>query len=172
MPRWTYIILAVALFVIGRYFYFKPNYVYGQQLPDFNVTLKDGKQLSLSDLEGKYVLIDFWGSWCGPCRKESPEVVKLYKEFHGQAFKDASDFEIFSIAIERNEKRWKRAIGQDGLLWSWHYSSLRNFDDDLAKEFGVRQIPTKFLIDPKGMIVGVNLSFDEIREHLNKERIN
>ena len=172
MSKSIYVVIAIALFFLARYFYFAPNYVYGENLPPIEVELVDGGQLDSKSLQGNLVLIDFWGSWCGPCRKESPDLVKLYKDYHLRQFTGASNFEIFSIAIETDERRWKTAIQKDGLIWPWHYSSLSRFDDALAKEFGVRQIPTKFLIDENGMIISVNPTFEEIREILDERLLN
>lgn len=170
MQKLLYVLVGVALFLMIRYFYFKPSYVYGEQLPDFQIELIDGQDLTKGDLEGHTVLIDFWGSWCGPCRKESPELVKLYDDFKNKKIAGGK-FEILGIGIETKDYRWKQAIEKDGLNWPWHYSSFMRFDDPLAKEFGIRQIPTKFLVNEKGMIVAVNPGFDEIRAYLT-ERIN
>ncbi len=168
MNRWLIACVVIALFLLGRYFYFKPNYVYGEDLPHFELTLKDGTTLTTADLEGHYVLVDFWGSWCGPCRQESPDLVKLYKEYNGRSFTNATDFQILSIAIETDRKRWHSAIEKDGYEWPWHYSSLTRFKDLLADEFGVKQIPTKFLINPEGVIIAVNPSFSDIRAILDE----
>lgn len=172
MSNWIYIALAIALFFMARYFYFNPNYVYGENLPPIEVELIDGGRLDQESLKGNIVLIDFWGSWCGPCRRESPDLVKLYKDYHLKKYQNANHFEIFSIAIETDKRRWKAAIQKDGLIWPWHYSSLSRFDDPLAQEFGVRQIPSKFLVDENGMIISVNPTFEEIRRILDDRVIN
>lgn len=160
-----FVLIAGALFWAGQQIYYKPKYIYGQDIPKFSVELMSGKTLKTADLEGKYVLIDFWGSWCGPCRKESPELVALYKDF-GRSNPDVP-FEIFSIGIETRQHRWEKAIDADQLNWPWHYSSFKRFKDPLAKEFGIKEIPTKFLVDPKGMIIGVNPTFEDIRSTLS-----
>ena len=92
---WFYIavVVAVVLFYGGRYIYFKPKYNDGQELPDFTATLLDGSEFALSDLRGKYVLVDFWGSWCGPCRYESPQLVELHQKYANEEFADANGFE-------------------------------------------------------------------------------
>lgn len=160
------LIVIVGLVWLGRYLYFKPNYVNGEIAPDFEMTLLDGQKMNLYDLKGNYVLLDFWGSWCGPCRKENPELVRLYKEFNGRDYKDGKSFEVVSIGLEMNEARWKAAIQRDGLSWPWHHADFDRMNSPIASKYGVREIPTKFLITPDGYIAGVNQSIDEIRAFL------
>ena len=161
------LVIGVAAYYGGRYLYFKPKFNDGENLPGFSGTLLNGSEFALEDLRGKYVLVDFWGSWCGPCRYESPQLVGMYEKFHGQSFPDASGFEIVSVAIETNEQRWKAAIQRDGLVWPYHIGQFDKFDSPIAKSFGVREIPTKYLIGPDGNILGVNLSFEEMDDLLS-----
>jgi thiol-disulfide isomerase/thioredoxin len=165
MRNILFIALAGVLFWVGRTIYFKPKYIYGQDLPEMVLPLINGDTLTTADLQGHVVLLDFWGSWCGPCRKESPELVKLYKEYT-LGKKSKYDFRILSIGVETKASRWKSAIQNDGLAWDWHYTSLERFKDPIVQEFGVREIPTKFLINTEGMIVAVNPTFEEIRNYL------
>ncbi|MCP3891467.1 MAG: TlpA family protein disulfide reductase [Desulfobulbaceae bacterium] len=161
----------IALF-IGRYFYFKPAFVNGEQAPTFSATLANGEKMQLSDLEGNYVLLDFWGSWCRPCRSENPQLVQLYDKYSAKKFKDAQRFEIVSIGIEKNKDRWLRAIRNDGLKWKYHIldeaTNMRFFDAEIAGLYEVKQVPTTFLINPKGVIIGVNLTLNEIDKLLEK----
>jgi thiol-disulfide isomerase/thioredoxin len=172
MKQVLFFAIAGALFFLGRYFYFKPNYVYGESLPAFEVQILDGSILDKKSLTNNIVLLDFWGSWCGPCRQQSPSLVKLYDAYHDQSYDGPDNFEILSIGIETSKDRWLAAIRRDGKHWPWHYSSFQRFEDELAEEFGVREIPTKFLIDEKGIIVGVNPKFEDIRNYLEKRRRN
>lgn len=118
---------------------------------DFSATLADGRNVHLSDLKGQYVLLQFWGSWCGPCRAENPHLVDLYRKYHDKGF------EIFSIGLERDERAWKRAIQQDGLPWSWQTLGLNDFDHPVARLYNVKSIPMTFLINRDGKVVGVDL---------------
>lgn len=152
------------------YFYKKPKYINGETAPQFSAQLIDGTEFSLSDMKGKYVLIDFWGSWCGPCRQENPSIVKLYDQFNGKTFTDASGFEVVSIAIENNEKRMKNAIAKDNLKWKYHIPQLDRFKSPIVIQYGVNEIPTKYLVNPEGYIMGVNQSAIEI-ERLLGERL-
>ena len=163
------ILLFLALIgFIGYQVYKMPKFSDGEQAPGFQAELLNGTSFSLSDLSGSYVLLDFWGSWCGPCRVESPNLVALHKSFNGKSFKDAKGFEIVNVAIETNEARWKQAIEKDKLNWPHHIVQLDRFSSPIAKQYGVREIPTKYLLDTKGEILMVNPSFLELESFLNE----
>jgi len=156
------LVIAVAALIIGRYFYFQPRFINGERAPDFQARTLEGEPFHLADLRGQYVLLDFWGSWCPPCRQENPQLVQLYEKYGDLNFKDAKGFEIVSIAIERDSESWKRAIRQDELKWPHHIldktNSMRFFSGDIATQYGVREVPSKYLLDPEGRIIGVNPS--------------
>ncbi len=151
-----------------EYIYKAPKYSEGQEVMHFEATLLDGNSFDLRDLQGKYVLLDFWGSWCGPCRKESPHLVSLHKEFHNRSFDNASGFEIVSIGIERSEESWLSAIQKDNLDWEYHILQSNRFQSSIAQAYNVKEIPTKYLLDTKGKVISVNPSFPVIREFLLK----
>ena len=159
--------LAVLLYFGGRYLYFMPKYSDGEQAPDFTHELLNGTAFSLSDLRGSYVLLDFWGSWCGPCRSESPKIVDLFNRYENRSVNGATGFVVVNIGIEMNEQSWKRAIVRDGLDWPYHIGQFDRFASPIAKAYGVRELPTKFLIDPEGQILSVNPSIHEIEEVLS-----
>ena len=159
------LVLAVIGFV-GYKVYIMPKFSDGEKAPGFSSTLINGDKFSLDDLNGRYVLLDFWGSWCGPCRHESPDLVRLNREFMGKKFRDASGFDIVSVAIETNENRWKKAIQSDNLMWPYHIVQLDRFKGAIATQYGVKEIPTKYLLDTKGEILMVNPSFEELTSFL------
>ncbi len=129
----------------------------GDKAPELKFSSPDGKEYSISDLKGKVVLIDFWASWCGPCRRENPNVVRAYKEFKDKKFKNGEGFTIYSVSLDRSADAWKTAIAKDGLEWPYHVSDLKHWKSEAAKIYKVRGIPTNFLIDGDGIILGKSL---------------
>lgn len=164
--RIWWIALILILGYTAKVVYQMPKYDSGEQATDFSAVLADGSSFQLSSLRGNYILLDFWGSWCGPCRSENPMLVALYEETRGKAYTGASGFQIVSVAIETNRDRWQRAVEQDGLRWKFHIAEFDRFSSPLAKLYGVREIPTKYLIGPDGNILLVNPQIEEIRQYL------
>lgn len=160
-------IVVIFGFYLGKYLYLKPRNITGDKVPALTGALPDGTPFSLDDLRGQYVLIDFWGSWCGPCRASHPQLVRLYRHYQDQLFADAQGFEIVSVGIEKSPENWKSAIRSDSLSWPYHLMETSSFDSPQAKAFNVKQIPTKFLVNPEGTIIAVDPSFDEIYKMLD-----
>lgn len=164
--------LFIVLFYIGKYFYMKPKFKSGDKAIVFTAKLKDGSQFSIQDLKGNYVLLDFWGSWCGPCRAENPNLIALNAKYNGKEFTDATGFEIVSIGVERNLTSWEKAIGQDGLVWKYHILQTDNFKSPIPLLYGVREIPTKYLLDTEGNVIFTNPNFTEISNFLNGKLVS
>lgn len=117
--------------------------------------------VSLKESLGKVTLIDFWASWCPPCRVANPEIVALYKEFHSKGLN------IISVSLDKDAKKWKDAIAADKLSWT-QVSNLKEMKDPIALQYGITQIPTTFLVDANGKVVAVDLSNEELKAKINE----
>lgn len=157
---WIPLLLLVA-YLGGRAWYFSPNVSSDELAQDFTAVRADGTSFTLSELQGGYVLLDFWGSWCGPCRRESPSLVALGKN-------TGDKLTIVSVAIERDSSAWQRARTQDARNWPYqvmdYTKSFKFLGGNIAGIYGVNQVPTNFLIDPEGMVVGVSLPLQEVAQ--------
>jgi thiol-disulfide isomerase/thioredoxin len=138
----------------------KKSLLVGSKVPDIVMPSPDGKILKLSDLKGKIVLIDFWASWCGPCRRENPNVVRLYDRYKDKGF------EIFSVSLDKDKTAWVKAIETDRLKWKNHVSDLKYWSSEAAKLYGVSSIPFTVLIDKDGRVIGKNLRGKELENKL------
>ena len=127
------------------------KYGQGEMAPDIVMNDPDGKERKLSDLRGKVVLLDFWASWCGPCRRENPNVVRAYEKYKDDGF------EVFSVSLDSDAARWKKAIEQDQLVWPNHVSDLQGWRSAAAREYGISSIPHTMLIDRDGAILATHL---------------
>jgi thiol-disulfide isomerase/thioredoxin len=158
----------VLLGLVINYYYRKPRFVQGEKAPAFETTLADGRMLKSEQLRGSYILLHFWGSWCGPCRAENPELVKVYREFQRPNSPDVPGFDIVSFGIETNKDKWAAAVEKDQLIWSRHHVDMDRFNSEIANLYGVKEIPTTYLLDPEGVIIGVNLSPEALRSRLSE----
>jgi len=131
----------------------------GQPARNFVQNNTEGQPISLSSLKGKYVLIDFWASWCGPCRQENPNVVKAY-----QKFKD-KNFEIIAVSLDDKKEAWLKAIEADGLPWI-HVSDLKGWKNAVAADYDVKAVPQNFLVGPDGIIIAKNLRGEDLEKEL------
>lgn len=129
----------------------------GEVAPGFSAPNPEGEEVSLEDAMGKITLIDFWASWCKPCRIENPNVVKLYNEYHDDGFN------IIGVSLDKSKSKWVKAIEEDQLEWH-HISNLKYWKEPIAQKYGVRSIPKTFLIDEEGKIIAKNLRGNKLRE--------
>lgn len=134
----------------------------GKPAPDIALTAPDGQVIKLSSLRGQVVLIDFWASWCGPCRKENPYTVEIYNEYK------AKGFTIYSVSLDQNKVSWVKAIQKDGLQWENHVSDLRGWRSQAAADYGVEAIPATFLIDRNGTIIAKDVHGGELDKAVRK----
>ncbi|WP_448519132.1 redoxin domain-containing protein [Rhodoflexus sp.] len=131
----------------------------GQPAPEIALNSPEGKEVRLSSLRGKYVLIDFWASWCGPCRKENPNMVRIYNRFKGK------DFEIFGVSLDRDREQWLKAIKDDGLTWT-HVSDLQFWQSPIVQLYRIQGIPMTVLLDKNGVIIDKNLRGQALEDRL------
>jgi peroxiredoxin len=133
----------------------------GKPAVDFTLNDPRGNPVSLSSLRGNYVLIDFWASWCGPCRKENPNVVALYREYKDKGF------EILGVSLDETHDKWVKAIKDDALTWT-HVSDLQGWSSEAGKLYGINSIPATVLLNKEGIIIDKNLRGDDLRKKLEE----
>ncbi len=133
----------------------------GKVAPNFTMKDVDGKAVSLKDFRGKYLLLDFWASWCGPCRKENPTVVKAYKKFHKK------NFTVLGVSLDDNKDNWLKAIEKDNLTWT-HLSDLKGWRNEASQLYGVMSIPQNFLLDKNGVIIAKDLRGEDLLDKLKE----
>ncbi|WP_181306308.1 TlpA disulfide reductase family protein [Rufibacter sp. XAAS-G3-1] len=131
----------------------------GSAAPDIKLPSPDGPEIALTSLRGKYVLIDFWASWCGPCRKENPNVVRMYNKYKDKGF------EIFGVSLDQDRAKWLKAIEADKLTWP-HVSDLKGWESSAATLYGITAIPQTILLDKEGKIIAKNLRGEALEEKL------
>ncbi len=133
----------------------------GQLAPEIALPNPSGQIVKLSSLRGKYVLIDFWAKWCGPCRKENPNVVRAYHRFKSKGF------EVFGVSLDRNKQEWMQAIQEDGLVWT-QVSDLQYFNSQAARDYNIQAIPFSILLDKDGKIIAKNLRGAALEQKLEE----
>jgi peroxiredoxin len=135
------------------------NTTIGTQAPDFALANPEGKTVRLSDYFGKYILVDFWAAWCGPCRRENPNVVRVFNKYKDKGFT------VFGVSLDSDKDAWQKAIKKDGLDWP-QVSDLKFWDSAPAKQYGIRGIPGNVLLDRSGKIIARNLRGEELATNL------
>jgi thiol-disulfide isomerase/thioredoxin len=145
---------------------YSPIPIVGSKAPEIILKGTNGKDVKLSSLKGKLVLIDFWAYWCGPCRKENPNVVEAYAKYHKTKFKNAKGFEVFSVSLDRSNEPWIKAISDDRLTWKNHVID----EGSASASYGVRSIPSGFLVDGDGIIIASGNSLRGLGLHIEIEK--
>ena len=137
------------------------NVQVGKVAPEFALPDTAGISVSLSDFRGKYVLLDFWASWCPPCRRENPNVVKAFNEYKDK------NFTVVGISLDKDKSKWLKAIADDNLTWT-HLSDLKYWDSEIPALYGVRGIPANVLLGPDGVIIAKNITGEDLHKKLKE----
>ena len=138
----------------------------GLRAPEIALPGLEGGTMRLSSLRGKLVLVDFWAAWCNPCRRENPELVKLYNKYNDASFTKGDGFEIYSVSLDRNKDAWKQAVEQDKLNWPYQVGDLEGARTQPAQDYNVEMIPSSFLLDQNGVVIATNLRSEALEEKL------
>lgn len=161
-------------FILGSYSLFpatSSNLSIGTQAPEIEMITPEKETLSLSSLKGHIVLIDFWASWCRPCRAENKNLVKTYEHYSNSTYKGGGNFKIYSVSLDKNETAWTSAIKTDKLIWGTHVCDFKGWQSDAAVAYGINSIPMNILIDQNGKIIAKNLrgkALDKVLEGLKE----
>ena len=152
--------IAITLLIINATIYAQPRV--GSKPPDIALPDANGQIVSLSSLQGKVVLLDFWASWCGPCRRNNKETVQVYDQYKDKGF------EVLSVSIDENKQAWQNAIAQDKMTWKHVIDTNAGFGNELTKTWNLQYIPSTYLINKQGKIVAVAPEKDQLEKWLKK----
>ncbi len=163
-------LIGLLYFVYDYMFNREPKFIIGEVAPDFQGKKPDGSTLKLSDYRGKIVLLDFWGTWCGPCLQEIPGLVTVYNKYKNTQLGNANGFEVLAVAMDRDKGMWENVIQRRNMNWEGHVSDLKRMNGHIGSLYKIREIPTKYLINEKGIIISVNPTIMELDKILDKKR--
>lgn len=172
MKKLTLLFAVIIAFSVSAFAQQKIGTGIGNKAPELIGQTPTGETIKLSDTKGKLVLLDFWAGWCGPCRRENPNVVSAYNEFKNKKFTNGDSFTVFSVSLDRTADQWNKAIKDDKLTWPYHISDLKYWSSKHAAIYGVRSIPASYLINGDGVIIARNLRGPALEAALEKYLVN
>lgn len=142
----------------------------GDTAPDITLPDLNGKPVKLSSLRGQMVFLDFWASWCKPCRKENPEIVETYLKYKDEEFENGTGFTVYGVSLDKKKEAWMKAIEKDSLIWETHVSDLKGWKNEAAVAYGISSVPMSYLLDGDGVIVAINPRGDKLEKELKRNR--
>ena len=159
----------LTLFVVVFFVFFAPSKkskLVGTQMVDLDISNAINSKTKFSQLDEGLILVDFWASWCGPCRKLNPELVSLYNRYKDENFKQGKGFTIVSVALDKNKEQWQKAIKKDNLLWPYHIRESEKWKSPLVNQLNIHAIPYNILVDGKGEIIAARLFGKELEQKI------
>jgi thiol-disulfide isomerase/thioredoxin len=168
-----YITIALFLFISAALFGQKKANLEGIEMgdkaPEIELPNVNGEDFKLSQLEGKLVLVNFWASWCAPCRKKSPEMIEIFEKYKDTDFEDGeSGFEIVNVSLDKNQVAWENSIEKDGIGAFMNVGDMKGWKSATAKTYNIRKIPSSVLLDGKGKIIALNMSTQDLNKKLKR----
>ncbi len=166
----TTLVIAASVVFTANAQYENTTIKVGMKAPELAFPNPEGKTLKLSEInKGRFVLIDFWASWCGPCRMSNPGLVQMYKDFSGKKFKNAKNgFTVLNVSLDKDKNAWVDAIKKDGLVWPYHMSDLGFWNSKAAEIYGIQYVPQAILVGPDGKVIGMYSRSEQAKGDLEK----